>query len=313
MGGLLIFEACWIILILLFGRKKISRQSSCSEREKSMSEKLIVLSMDAMVSEDLAYLKTKPNYARLFEKCAQVEKMCTIYPSVTYPAHASMMTGCRPGKHGIYTNGHFKTGLGRTLWHLESDELQVEDIFAAAKRQGKTTASVYWPITGNNPNIDYLLNEFFFYDNEPIEESFAGFGANEEALQAVRENLHRYPAYDVTVRQADVLTDHAAFEGGYDAILSNPPYIPTGDLATLQREVQREPRMALDGSADGLLFYRAIAEHWCGKLAPDGFCAVEVGVDQAEDVAALFAAAGLENTAILPDLAGIPRVVIARK
>ncbi len=136
---------------------------------------------------------------------------------------------------------------------------------------------------------------------------------SQEALPYLRENLHRYPAYDVTVRQADVLTDYAAFEGGYDAILSNPPYIPTGDLATLQREVQREPRMALDGSADGLLFYRAIAEHWCGKLAPDGFCAVEVGVDQAEDVAALFAAAGLENTAILPDLAGIPRVVIARK
>lgn len=136
---------------------------------------------------------------------------------------------------------------------------------------------------------------------------------SQEALPYLRENLHRYPAYDVTVRQADVLTDYAAFEGGYDAILSNPPYIPTGDLATLQREVQWEPRIALDGSADGLLFYRAIAEHWCGKLAPDGFCAVEVGVDQAGDVAALFAAAGLENTAILPDLAGILRVVVARK
>ena len=71
--------------------------------------------------------------------------------------------------------------------------------------------------------------------------------------------------------------------------------------------------MALDGDADGLKFYRTIAEHWCEKLAPDGFVAVEVGIGQAEDVAALFAACGLENTGIYPDLAGIPRVVLAQK
>ena len=134
-----------------------------------------------------------------------------------------------------------------------------------------------------------------------------------DALPYLRENVSRYPQYAVTVRQGDVLADFAAFDGPYDAILSNPPYIPTADLPTLQREVQQEPNMALDGDSDGLTFYRTIAEHWCGKLAPDGFCAVEVGVGQADDVAALFAAAGLETTAIYPDLGGIPRVVLARK
>lgn len=134
-----------------------------------------------------------------------------------------------------------------------------------------------------------------------------------DAWPYLTENIRRYPTYNVIPRRADVLTDYAAFDGGYDAILSNPPYIPTGDLATLQREVQQEPMMALDGSTDGLQFYRAIAEHWCEKLTPSGFCAVEVGVGQAADVAALFAAAGLANTEIVPDAAGIPRVVIARK
>lgn len=134
-----------------------------------------------------------------------------------------------------------------------------------------------------------------------------------DALPYLRENVSRYPQYAVTVRQGDVLADFAAFDGPYDAILSNPPYIPTADLPTLQREVQHEPNMALDGDSDGLTFYRTIAEHWCGKLAPDGFCAVEVGVGQADDVAALFAAADLETTAIYPDLGGIPRVVLARK
>ena len=136
---------------------------------------------------------------------------------------------------------------------------------------------------------------------------------SDAALGYLKQNVSRYPAYAVTVRQADVLADHAAFDGPYDAILSNPPYIPTADLPSLQREVQREPKMALDGDADGLTFYRTIAEHWCEKLAPDGFVAVEVGIGQAEDVAALFAAKGLENTAIFHDAAGIPRVVLARK
>ena len=136
---------------------------------------------------------------------------------------------------------------------------------------------------------------------------------SDAAVGYLKQNVTRYPDYAVTVRRADVLTDFAAFDGTYDAILSNPPYIPTADLSTLQREVQHEPQMALDGDADGLKFYRTIAEHWCEKLSDDGFVAVEVGIGQADDVAALFAAAGLGNTAIYPDLAGIPRVVLARK
>ena len=134
-----------------------------------------------------------------------------------------------------------------------------------------------------------------------------------DVLPYLTENIRRYPAYDVTLCQGNVLTDYDTFPAAYDAILSNPPYIPTADLAGLQREVQREPQMALDGTADGLAFYRVIAEHWCETLAPGGFCAVEVGIGQAQDVAALFSANGLENTEILQDLAGIDRVVIARK
>ena len=136
---------------------------------------------------------------------------------------------------------------------------------------------------------------------------------SDAALPYLRENAARYPRYTIGIRQGDVLSDYAMFDGTYDAILSNPPYIPTADLPSLQKEVQREPQMALDGDADGLKFYRTIAEHWCEKLSVDGFVAVEVGIGQAEDVAALFAAQGLENTAIYPDLAGIPRVVLARK
>lgn len=159
-----------------------------------MKEKTIVLSVDAMVGEDVAYLKTKPNFSCLFACCAQVEQVRTIYPSITYPAHVSIMTGCRPEKHGVVTNGALHTTGGATQWHLFSDVVQTEDVFAAAKRAGCTTASVYWPVTGGNPNVDYLLDEYFFPDPaEDILEGYARLGANEAALGIVRENMHRYP------------------------------------------------------------------------------------------------------------------------
>ena len=159
-----------------------------------MFTKLFVLSMDAMVWEDVEYLRAKPNFSRLMAHCSGVEQVCTIYPSITYPAHVSIMTGCRPGKHGIVTNGAFKTTGGSTEWHYKGDGIQVEDLFAAAKRAGCSTAAVYWPVTGCNPNIDYLIDEYFFPDpQESVEAGYAKLGANEDALRIVRENMHRYP------------------------------------------------------------------------------------------------------------------------
>lgn len=136
---------------------------------------------------------------------------------------------------------------------------------------------------------------------------------SDAALMYLEKNVARYPSYAVTVRKADVLTDYDAFDSGWDAILSNPPYIPRADLDTLMREVQREPRLALDGDEDGLLFYRTIAAHWCRKLRRGGFCAVEVGIGQAAAVADLFAAAGLTEIAVNRDLGGVERVVVGVK
>ncbi len=161
-----------------------------------MKEKLFVLSMDAMVHEDVEYLLSKPNFSRLMAERAEVERVCTIYPSITYPAHISILTGCRPGRHGVISNTAFKTiNDGINHWHLYSNAVHVEDLFAAAKRAGCTTAAVYWPVTGLNPNIDYLINEYFFpYPDEPVLEAFAKFGANEDTLDVIRENMDRYPS-----------------------------------------------------------------------------------------------------------------------
>lgn len=99
----------------------------------------------------------------------------------------------------------------------------------------------------------------------------------------------------------------------YDAILSNPPYIPDGDIAALAPEVRlKEPHTALAGGKDGLDFYRRLTADAPALLKDSGFLAVEVGIHQAAPVAAL-AAPSFSRTEILKDYAGIERVVIAWK
>lgn len=99
----------------------------------------------------------------------------------------------------------------------------------------------------------------------------------------------------------------------FAAILSNPPYIPEADIATLAPEVRlKEPHTALSGGRDGLDFYRRLAKEAPAMLVPGGFMAFEVGIHQAEPVAALAKANPLiARTEILPDYAGIDRVVVA--
>lgn len=98
----------------------------------------------------------------------------------------------------------------------------------------------------------------------------------------------------------------------FAAILSNPPYIPETDIATLAPEVRlKEPHTALSGGRDGLDFYRRLAKEAPAMLVPGGFMAFEVGIHQAEPVAALAKANPLiARTEILPDYAGIDRVVV---
>ena len=95
----------------------------------------------------------------------------------------------------------------------------------------------------------------------------------------------------------------------FDVVVSNPPYVATEALATLPLEVRREPRLALDGGDDGLAAYRRLVPEAAAMLAPGGAVLLEVGVGQAEGVAALLAASGLVDVSWHDDLAGIPRVV----
>ena len=98
-----------------------------------------------------------------------------------------------------------------------------------------------------------------------------------------------------------------------DIIVSNPPYIPMSDIYTLQREVQYEPVVALDGGNDGLDFYRAISERWIPALKCGGIVAVECGINQAQDIADMFRKSGCCNIDIIKDYSGIERIVKGEK
>ncbi|MDG3440600.1 peptide chain release factor N(5)-glutamine methyltransferase [Nitrospirillum amazonense] len=109
-------------------------------------------------------------------------------------------------------------------------------------------------------------------------------------------------------------TDALGAGARFDAIVSNPPYIPAADIAGLEPEVRTfDPMRALDGGADGLDPYRHLAAVAGDLLLPSGLLAVEHGAGQGADVAALFAAAGLEVLERVDDLAGHDRVVAARR
>ena len=133
-----------------------------------------------------------------------------------------------------------------------------------------------------------------------------------QALAIARENAERLGAA-VNFRCQDILDSPSKEQDSplWDIIVSNPPYIPSGDIPGLDASVRDyEPHMALDGGADGLDFYRAICAHWRSVLHPGSRLCFEVGIGQADDVLRLMRSVGFGDLEILPDPAGIPRVVL---
>lgn len=131
-----------------------------------------------------------------------------------------------------------------------------------------------------------------------------------EALLISRQNTRRNGLTNrVMSLEVDVLQPPPASLWDFDLLVSNPPYIPSSDIAGLDKSVQFEPKLALDGGADGLDFYRSLTEHWVSSLRIGGWLLVEVGIHQAQAVEELFRQAGLVNVTTYPDTAGIGRVV----
>lgn len=156
-----------------------------------------------------------------------------------------------------------------------------------------------------------ILLSFLYYCKE---DTGVGVDISEKALTVAEENGKALKMEDrVTWRRGDYLT---ALEEGelFDGILTNPPYIPTGDIRGLAEEVRHEPMNALDGGADGLTFYRKLAEGAAEHLKDGGFLAAEFGIHQAADVVNLLKETGkFDSFEVITDYGGIERAVYCRK
>ncbi len=132
---------------------------------------------------------------------------------------------------------------------------------------------------------------------------------SDAALDVVRTNAEQLGVADrLDIRQGHWAKD---IDERFELVVSNPPYIPSADIEGLAPEVARyEPRLAVDGGADGLVAYRIITTSLPRLLKPGATFALEVGLGQAEAVKAMASAAGMTTTEPRRDLAGIPRVVV---
>jgi len=137
-----------------------------------------------------------------------------------------------------------------------------------------------------------------------------------EALALARRNAERLGLEGhVTFHEGDLLEPVAGFEGQLDLVVSNPPYVGADELPTLAPEVRdHEPRAALvPPGGDRLEVYRRLAPETHRLLKLGGHCALEVGAGMADSVSNLLSDAGLRVRQIVPDLAGVPRVVVASR
>lgn len=131
---------------------------------------------------------------------------------------------------------------------------------------------------------------------------------SEKALAVAKKNAEKHLGGNVRLLQSDLLTE--VHEKRFSLLLSNPPYIVSRVIPGLEREVSEyEPKMALDGGEDGLIFYRRIAKEAKKVLLPGARLYLEIGYDQGESVKDIFQKEGYEAVEVFPDLSGNPRVV----
>lgn len=162
-----------------------------------MKRKLIVVSHDAMIYEDLEYLTKRSAFAYFSENGSLVKTLRTIYPTVTYPCHSSMITGCYPDKTGVFSNeeGTLHPVAGGTPWLWERKWNKCKTLIDAAKEAGCTTANVFWPVLGNDKNIDYNIPEYWSQSKDDnLFDAFKRMGTSDKVLEEIVKPNYKFIA-----------------------------------------------------------------------------------------------------------------------
>ena len=131
-----------------------------------------------------------------------------------------------------------------------------------------------------------------------------------DALALARENAEKIGVSNVEWAEGDLFT---ALDGGFDGIVANLPYVPESECPTLSREVLHDPSLALFGGPDGLDVIRRFVPDAFARMRPGAWLALEIGHDQASQVAALLESSGFADVNVVTDLSGVDRFPTARR
>ena len=129
-------------------------------------EYVIVISLDAVGSRDFAYLREQPNMKELLGKASYSTEVSSVYPSITYPAHTSIVTGHYPGEHGVINNTRLQLHMENPDWFWKRKAVKKPTLYEEAEKAGRRTAALLWPVTGG-AQISYNLPEIL--PNRPWE------------------------------------------------------------------------------------------------------------------------------------------------
>ncbi|MCC8126636.1 MAG: ectonucleotide pyrophosphatase/phosphodiesterase [Clostridiales bacterium] len=124
-------------------------------------KRLFVLSLDSLFYDDREWLRECPYLYEIWGNGSWVKEVQSVYPAMTYAAHATMLTGCYPDVHGIYHNEKIQVGRCYPDWHWRREELKVSTLIDAAQPLGYRFCVVNWPVTGGDPNIAYNIPEIW--------------------------------------------------------------------------------------------------------------------------------------------------------
>ena len=137
---------------------------------------VIVISFDAVSEEDLEFLSKQPNFSKLIKNGALIKNVESVYPSLTYPAHATIVTGKYPKNHGVINNTVLDFKNDNPDWYWYRKYIKGDTIFDLAEKGGMKTCSILWPVTARS-KITYNMPEIFCtkrYDNQILKSALAG-------------------------------------------------------------------------------------------------------------------------------------------
>lgn len=274
------------------GFKSLSKTERKSPRLES---ELIVMHL---LDVDKAYLYTHPNRIvskEIIEKFEElIEKRKEGYP-IQYILKNQEFMGL---------DFHVTEGV---LVPRPDTEILIEYIIKFARKNKKEKIKILDIGTGSGAislSLAYYIENSYIYSVD----------ISEKAIKIARKNKKKMNLEDrVELITKDILEGFPEIDEKMDIVVSNPPYIPSRDIDRLQIEVSKyEPRLALDGGDDGLVFYRYITEKAKEKLIDNGLLCYEIGYDQGESVKNIMGDNGYKEILVLKDLQGRDRAVIGR-